>query len=166
MASSAVNLVSVNRIDVASWLSGPRAALEEQGYSLGYRGQRLELPEAGPGSIAGFGRRIAALTVDWLACMMIANIVFASSRGTPSMGWLVLGIFCAEKAVFTALGGSSFGQRVFGIRVASLRAVHVTPPRALLRSILICLVIPAVVWDRDGRSLADRAASTAVVQFR
>jgi len=35
-----------------------------------------------------------------------------------------------------------------------------------LRTLLICLVIPAVIWDRDGRGLQDRAAGTVVVKAR
>jgi len=33
-----------------------------------------------------------------------------------------------------------------------------------VRSALLCLVIPAVVWDRDGRGLHDTAAGTVLVR--
>ena len=35
---------------------------------------------------------------------------------------------------------------------------------ALARTILLCLVVPAVVWDSDGRGLHDRVAGTAIVR--
>ena len=35
---------------------------------------------------------------------------------------------------------------------------------ALARTVLLCLVIPAVVWDSDGRGLHDRVAGTAIVR--
>ena len=38
----------------------------------GYPGQRLGLPERGPGSVASMPRRLAALLIDWLLSMLIA----------------------------------------------------------------------------------------------
>ncbi len=41
------------------------------------------------------------------------------------------------------------------------------PPGLLagaVRTGLLCLVIPAVVWDKDGRGLHDLAARTAIVR--
>jgi uncharacterized RDD family membrane protein YckC len=35
--------------------------------------------------------------------------------------------------------------------------------RALARTVLICLAIPPLIWDRDARGLHDRAVLTAVV---
>ena len=35
---------------------------------------------------------------------------------------------------------------------------------ALVRTALLCLVVPAVVWDADGRGLHDRVAGTAIVR--
>jgi uncharacterized RDD family membrane protein YckC len=40
----------------------------------------------------------------------------------------------------------------------------VNPWRALLRTFLLVLLIPAVIWDRDGRGLHDRLTDTAVVR--
>ena len=33
-----------------------------------------------------------------------------------------------------------------------------------LRTLLLCLVVPAAIWDGDGRGLHDKAAGTAVVR--
>src|SRR5690606_19754564 len=88
-----------SRRDVAGWLEGPKASLEDQGYEFGYKGERLGLPESGPGSVAGFGRRFVALAIDWLACVLIANLV---SSGQPE-AFLPLVIFFVEVAVLTAL---------------------------------------------------------------
>ena len=35
--------------------------------------------------------------------------------------------------------------------------------RAAVRTVLICLAVPPLIWDRDGRGLHDRAVVTAVV---
>jgi uncharacterized RDD family membrane protein YckC len=38
-------------------------------------------------------------------------------------------------------------------------------PRAALRTLLLCLVIPAVVFDPDQRGAHDKAAGTVVVRL-
>ncbi len=76
-----------------------------------------------------------------------------------------MGFFLAELTLFTWLVGASFGQRLLGIAVVRLDgggAPGLT--RAFLRSVQICLLVPAVVWDRDGRGLHDRSVGTVVVR--
>ena len=46
-----------------------------------YPGERFGVPETGPESVAGFGRRLTALTVDWLLGYLIAVLFLA---GLPS----------------------------------------------------------------------------------
>jgi len=147
-------------------MSGPRAAAESA--ELGYRGQRLGLPETGPGSVAGFGRRIGALVIDWFAAELAAAALARgqSGYGTSSFGWIVLGVFAAEVFLLTWLGGASFGQRLLGLRVASLIDRPLGAFRALARTVLLCLVVPAVIWDRDGRGMHDRAVASVVVRAR
>ena len=40
-----------SRRDLAGWLEGPKASLEDQGFEFGYKGQRLGLPESGSARI-------------------------------------------------------------------------------------------------------------------
>jgi uncharacterized RDD family membrane protein YckC len=152
----------ISRQDLAGWLEGPKASLEGQGYSFGYKGERLGLPEAGPGAIAGMGRRFLALTIDWLACVLVANLI-SSSPGTQSV--LTLLVFFAQVSILTALTGSSFGQRIVGIRVISLTTGRLDPARTGLRTLLLCLVVPPLIVDRDQRGLHDKAAGAAVVRL-
>jgi uncharacterized RDD family membrane protein YckC len=35
---------------------------------------------------------------------------------------------------------------------------------ALMRTVLLGMVIPALIWDRDGRGLHDRASGVVVVR--
>jgi uncharacterized RDD family membrane protein YckC len=44
------------------------------------------------------------------------------------------------------------------------RSVAVDPLRAIGRTALLCLLVPAVIFDRDGRGLHDRLTDTAVVR--
>ena len=150
-----------SRRDVAGWLEGPRASLEDQGYDFGYKGQRLGLPETGPGSVAGFTRRFVALAIDWLACLLVANLI---SSGQPP-AFLPLVIFFVEVSLLTALMGSSFGQRILGIRVISLVHGRLDPLRSALRTLLLCLVVPPLVFDRDQRGLHDKVVGSVAVRM-
>lgn len=155
----------MDRRDVASWLQGPRETLEEQGYDFGYRGERLGLPEAGPGSVASFGRRIVALFIDWFASMLVARLLFGGGNG--GLGLETLGVFAVMTIVLVSFSGSSFGHRIMGLRVVSAKGSGlVNPLLVTLRTVLLCLVVPAVIWDRDGRGLHDKAAGTVVVRSR
>lgn len=136
----------------ASWLGGARSA----GVDLGYPGQRLGLPESGPGSVAGFGRRLLAFAVDAVLCDLVA-LLFGDVR------WNIV-VFFVEVYVLTALGGSSAGQRICGVRIHRLDGRRVGPVWALVRTVLLCLLIPALIWDRDGRGLHDKAANTVAVR--
>lgn len=150
-----------SRKDVAGWLEGPRASLEDQGFDFGFKGQRFGLPEHGAGSVAGMGRRFLALLIDWLACVLIANLV---TSGQPP-AFLPLVIFFVEVALLTALSGSSFGQRIVGIRIVSLTGDRLDPARTVLRTLLLCLVVPPLIFDRDQRGLHDRAAGSVAIRI-
>ncbi|GKQ40425.1 RDD family protein [Streptomyces sp. A012304] len=149
---------------VGSWLSGPRAAMEEAGADFGYRGEQLGLPEDGPGSIARPGRRLGALAVDWGLCVLIAYGLITDGYGQATSNWALL-IFFVTSALTVGSVGFTPGKRLFGLRVIALETGTVNPPRALLRTVLLCLGLPALIWDRDGRGLHDRMARTVEVRI-
>jgi uncharacterized RDD family membrane protein YckC len=132
--------------------------------------QREDTPTGAPGdaatpagSPASWGRRLAAIAVDWLACVLIA----AALTDRPATQLAALGVFALENVLLLTTLGATFGMRLLGIRVAQLDRPGqrpVPPVRALVRTVLLCLVIPAFVWDRDGRGLHDKAAGTVVVR--
>ena len=127
-----------------------------------YRGQRLGLPESGPGSMATFGRRVVALFIDWIAAMLISRALVGTPETTLE-SFATLGIFAVEVTILTWLWGSSFGQRLVGIRVVG-RTRRLGFVAALLRTVLICIVIPPVITDADGRGLHDRAVDSVVIR--
>lgn len=157
----------MERKDVGSWLSGPRDALVEQGIDLGYRGQQLGLPEAGPGSVAGFGRRLTALLIDWLASILVVRLAFRGLADSASgdYGLVVLAAFGVQVALLTGLIGSSFGQRILGIGVRSVDGSRLGVWRAVVRTALLCLAVPAMIWDRDGRGLHDKAVGSVCLRL-
>jgi hypothetical protein len=127
-----------------------------------YRGQRLGLPESGPGSMAPLGRRVVALFIDWIAALLISRALVGAPETTLE-SFATLGIFALEVTVLTWLWGSSFGQRLVGIRVVG-RTRRLGLVAAALRTFMICIVIPPVIWDADGRGLHDRAVDSVVVR--
>ena len=146
----------VERKDVATWLEGPGGRRAGQGE---YAGARLGLPERGRGSVAGFGHRIVAYLIDSAACALIAYGLFRDQQ-------LTVAVFALEVLVLTWLAGGSAGQLVYGLRVVRLGSQSIGLPRAAMRTLLLCLLIPALIWDRDGRGLHDKAAGTVVVRAR
>lgn len=127
-----------------------------------YRGQRLGLPETGSGSMATLGRRVVALFIDWVAAIIISRALVGTPETTLE-SFATLGIFALQVTALTWLLGSSFGQRLVGIRVVG-RSRRLGFIAAALRTFLICIVIPPVIWDADGRGLHDRAVDSVVVR--
>jgi uncharacterized RDD family membrane protein YckC len=152
--------MSEPRRSAGTWLSGARAA----GADLGYPGERMGLPEEGPGSVAGYGRRFVALVVDWLLALLVAQILSAALHWSPSVrGFVTLAIFGVLSWLLIGIFGTTVGKRLAGLRVAVPRGGRVGLLWAFERAVLLVLLVPAVLWDRDHRGLHDRAANTVVV---
>ncbi|HEX9032972.1 MAG TPA: RDD family protein [Streptosporangiaceae bacterium] len=128
----------------------------------GYPGADLGLPEAGRGSIAGMGRRIGALLIDWLLCTFI--VVALIRPGQAGVEYWTLAIFAIEDLVLTALTGLTVGKRIMGIRVVRLDG-RMVGAWGLVRTGLLLAAVPPLIVDRNLRGLHDRAANTAVVRL-
>jgi RDD family len=153
-----------------TWLSGPPPTdpgTPDQGPN-DFPGQRLGLPPSGAGSLVGTGRRILALTIDWLIAMGLAALV-TSLDGSGTLAqhqafsleiiWLVIGTVSVRLFAFTP------GQFALGLQVASVdHRLHVGLGRAAIRVLLVALVIPPLFTDRDGRGIQDRVTGTAIVR--
>ncbi|MGW1561551.1 RDD family protein [Streptomyces sp. NPDC002144] len=150
---------------VGSWLSGPRAAAEDAGVDFGYRGEQLGLPERGPGSIARPGRRFGALAVDWGLCLLIAYGLITHGYQPGATGNWALLVFFVLGVLTVGTIGFTPGKRLFGLRVVDLGTGQPTFLRSVLRTALLCVAIPALIWDRDGRGLHDRLARTVEIRI-
>lgn len=109
---------------------------------------------------AGVGRRVVALLVDWL----LASLISAGFFDYAALA--TLGVFAVMTALLVGTAGATIGHRAVGIAVRALDGGAPGPVRALARTLALCLVIPAVVWDADGRGLHDRWAGTQIVRVR
>lgn len=114
---------------------------------------------------AWFGRRVVAFLIDWFASVLVALLAFPQfPYGSNGSMLATLAVFVVEITVLTWLTGASFGQRLVRLRVVSIDGGRVPLWRVLVRTLLICLVIPAVVYDDHGRGVHDRLAHTRVVR--
>ena len=128
-----------------------------------YAGQRLGLPANGPGSVASWGRRVLALVIDWFASLLVAALLTrAFDLGDAWSTWLPLVVFWLESSIGVSLAAGSFGQVALRIAVRRTDGSALDPAGALLRQLLICLVVPPVVYNRDNRGLHDLAVRTVV----
>lgn len=137
-----------------SWLSGVTPA----GSKSGYPGEQLGLPETGAGSVAGVGRRLGALLIDWLLCEAIAVAAFHDP-------YLTIAVFAVEVYLLTALTGFTVGKRLLGLRVVRLDGKPVGLIWSLVRTLLFLAVVPPLVFDRDLRGLHDKASNTVVIRI-
>jgi uncharacterized RDD family membrane protein YckC len=123
-----------------------------------YPGKGLGLPKHGPMSVSSMGRRMLALLIDWLLCMLIAYWL------THSQFW-TLAVFAVEVYLLTAMTGITVGKRLLGIRVIRVGGGPVGFRWALVRTLLLFAVVPPLLTDRDLRGLHDRASDTVVVRL-
>lgn len=152
---------------IDQWLPGSSVGSGER--TAGHPGERFGLPATGPGAVAGFWRRVGQVTIDWLLGYLIALLfvgVDQFGRGS-TLGWTIWLVWFGITAVAVAVFGSTPGMYALGLRAAPIdgRAL-VGVPRALVRTLLLGLVLPALLRDEDGRGLHDRASKTVVITTR
>ena len=127
------------------------------------RGAALGLPAEGPGSLAPFGARVGAFLLDSLASILVAGL-FTAPRLPESWSLLAFAVITVGTLV---LFGQTPGMRLVGLRLAHPRpGARLALWRAVVRTALLCLLVPALVVDADGRGLHDRLTDTAVVRDR
>ncbi|MEI7453100.1 MAG: RDD family protein [Actinomycetes bacterium] len=115
-----------------------------------------------PGEVASLVRRAGALIIDWVACLLVAKLV-APALELGEAPFLPLAIFFVEVTLLTWFVAASFGQRVLGIEVIGIDGQRLMLWRIALRTLLICLVIPAVIFDSQGRGLHDRTVGSVAI---
>lgn len=128
-------------------------------------GERLGLPEEGPRSVGRIGRRFAAIAVDWLIAYVISLLFFPlGGEPSPDQSVVQLGIFALLQIVFIPTIGGSIGHRLLGMRVVPISGGWVGLWRPVVRTLLICLVLPLLVWDSDQRAFHDKIAGTVLIR--
>jgi uncharacterized RDD family membrane protein YckC len=132
-------------------------------------GKRLGLPESGPRSIARAGRRLIAVALDWAIATAVSVVFFTTGetvldRLAASNAAVTLIAFALLQIAFIPTVGGSLGHLALGMRVVPVKAGWIGVLKPVIRTALLCLFIPAVIWDRDQRGMHDRLAGTVLVR--
>jgi uncharacterized RDD family membrane protein YckC len=127
------------------------------------RGASLGLPPSGVGSLASFSTRVVAYFADALLAAVVAAL-FTAPRLPGNWSLLSFGLIYVVSLVAF---GQTPGMRLLGLRLAHPReGERLAVWRAVVRTALLMLLVPALVVDADGRGLHDRITDTAVVRER
>jgi hypothetical protein len=124
------------------------------------------LPAEGRGSLAPTGPRLGAFLIDAIASGLVAAL-FVHGEGAAGRlpGTWSLIPFAVDYVVGLLVAGRTLGMYLFGLRVIRVSAdAAVDPLRAVARTALLALLVPALVFDRDNRGMQDRLTDTAVVR--
>jgi uncharacterized RDD family membrane protein YckC len=117
--------------------------------------------------VTPWGRRIAALFIDWMIVLGVSlAVVGAPQPGDNTFGWTTLGVLVVMYVVLIMTAGATIGMWVLGLAVLPIGAQRHSFLRIVGRSVLLAMVIPAVVYDRDRRGLHDKVGGTVVVRSR
>ncbi|WP_166984664.1 RDD family protein [Canibacter zhoujuaniae] len=145
-------------------------ASKQQGVKFGdvspskYPGERLGLNESGARSIGRIGRRLGAIFVDW--GLATAIVYWQSGGRIEPLNQLI--VFALMQMVMLLTVRGSVGHYIFGLRLASIYAEKDGYLqwlwRPIVRTLLLCLVVPALVWDSDQRGFHDKIAGTVLIR--
>lgn len=132
-----------------------------------YPGERLGLPETGPQSVARVGRRFVAISIDWgisvLVLVLVTGRDYFTLSSTAAGQLQLLGVFVALQILSIWAIGGSMGHRLLRMYVVNIHGGSLTWWRPIVRSVLLALVIPALVWDSDQRGFHDKIAGTLLL---
>jgi uncharacterized RDD family membrane protein YckC len=114
-----------------------------------------------PDPVAPFGPRLGAFLVDVVASALVAGL-FTAPELPRNRSLLVFAVIYFG---FTVLSQRTPGMYL--LRLAVVRVDRRAPIglwRALVRTLCVIVVVPALLRDREGRALHDRITQTAVIR--
>ena len=116
---------------------------------------------------ASLWRRAGAVAIDWAVALIIARLVLPGvPYGSGASALATMGAFFVEVTILTWLTTSSFGQRLVGISIVGVDGQRLGLWRVVIRTLLICVVIPALVYNSQGRGLQDIIAGSVALMRR
>lgn len=97
--------------------------------------------------------------IDWGLAILIGWPFFHNDP------WANLGIFVLMQIVFIPTIGGSIGHRLLGLRVVALKGGWIGVWRPIVRTLLLAIVVPALIWDSDQRGFHDKIAGTVLLRL-
>ncbi|TFD49671.1 RDD family protein [Cryobacterium frigoriphilum] len=116
------------------------------------------MPRSGPGSVGRVGRRLGGIAIDWALAVGVSLAFFDYEEFATLLVFVVLQI------VFIPTIGGSIGQRFVGLRTVALQGGWIGLWRPAVRTALLVLALPALVWDSDQRGFHDKVAGTVLIR--
>ena len=104
------------------------------------------------------GRRLAGIAIDWASAVGLSVAFFNYEE------FATLLIFVGLQMIFIPTIGGSIGQRLVGLRTVALQGGWIGLWRPVLRTLLLVLALPALVWDSDQRGFHDKVAGTVLIR--
>jgi uncharacterized RDD family membrane protein YckC len=108
--------------------------------------------------VARPGRRFGGIAIDWASAVLISVAFFHYDA------WATTALFVILQIVFIPTIGGSIGHRLVGLRVVPMTGGWVGLWRPIVRTVLLAIVIPAVIWDSDQRGFHDKIAGTVLIR--
>jgi uncharacterized RDD family membrane protein YckC len=113
------------------------------------------------------GRRFVAISIDWgisvLVLVLVTGRDYFTLSSTAAGQLQLLGVFVALQILSIWAIGGSMGHRLLRMYVVNIHGGSLTWWRPIVRSVLLALVIPALVWDSDQRGFHDKIAGTLLL---
>lgn len=104
------------------------------------------------------GRRIAALAIDFAIAALLSAAFFRYNGFASTL------IFAGMQVLFITLVAGGIGHLVVGLRVVPISGGWIGWWRPIVRTVLLALVLPPLIWDADQRGLHDKLAGTVLVR--
>ncbi|MGW2223546.1 RDD family protein [Nonomuraea sp. NPDC001684] len=102
--------------------------------------------------------------IDWMICTWV--VVQLLLRMNPAESpWAPVLVFALQYLLLVGFMGQTFGHRLAGVRVAAMDGGAPRLLPVLVRTVLLGLALPALIWDRDHRGVHDRVSNTMVVRM-
>ena len=95
--------------------------------------------------------------------MLIVAAFFPSTTGIGN-GWANSLVFAVLQILFLMTTGASVGHRIMGMRVVPLTGGYIGLWRPVVRTLLLVVILPALVWDSDQRGFHDKIAGTVLIR--